>query len=72
MGGIEDFYENKHKNSDLLAVNFTEMSDEEFYGALLEANLTLINNYYEHKCRSVVEVATDLYTNRSSAFRGFR
>ena len=29
-----DFYENKHVNSDLLAVNFTDMSDKEFHKAL--------------------------------------
>ena len=37
----QDFYENKHINSDLLAVNFTDMSDEEFHKSLFEANSAL-------------------------------
>src|SRR3990170_562092 len=27
----EDFYENKHVNSDLVAINFTDLSDDEFH-----------------------------------------
>ena len=34
----EDFYEHKHLNSDLLAVNITQYSDEEIYDALYKAN----------------------------------
>ena len=44
---VADFYENKHVNSDLLAANFTELSDEEFYESLTQANTALLTNYYD-------------------------
>jgi radical SAM superfamily enzyme YgiQ (UPF0313 family) len=68
----EDFYEKKHLNSDLLAVNFTDMSDEEFHQALLEANTRLIENYFRNKSAQVVQAARDLYLKRNVNFRGFR
>jgi len=68
----EDFYENKHVNSDLLSVNFTEMSDEEFHSALFEANSILIENYFKEKAISVRNGAKDLYFNFNLNFRGFR
>ena len=45
----EDFYENKHLNSDLVAVNFTDMNDDEIHRSLCEANTRLLTNYYK-KC----------------------
>ena len=69
---VEDFYENKHLNSDLLSVNFTELSDEEFYISLMEANKRLINNYYEKKTKSSLIQAENLYLERDINFRGFR
>lgn len=72
LGGVEDFYENRHVNSDLLSVNFTDLTDEEFHEALLEANRELIGSYYAHKCRETVAAAEDLYRNRNASFRGFR
>jgi len=68
----EDFYENKHINSDLLSVNFTELTDGEFYSNMLDANNKLINNYYKKKIGSVLEQTKDLYINRNANFRGFR
>lgn len=68
----EDFYENKHTNSDLLTVNFTDMSDEEFYQCLLEANTTLLKYYYQKKLESVLSQTQKLYLTRDSSFRGFR
>jgi radical SAM superfamily enzyme YgiQ (UPF0313 family) len=68
----EDFYENKHLNSDLLAVNFTEMSDEEFHEALFEANSRLIRNYHERALSSTIQRARKLYLEKDSSFRGFR
>jgi len=68
----EDFYENKHVNSDLVSVNFTDMSDEEFHEALLEANTRLIQNYFQNKMKLVLQQASDLYLNRNVNFRGFR
>jgi anaerobic magnesium-protoporphyrin IX monomethyl ester cyclase len=68
----EDFYINKHKNSDLLAINFTELSDDEFHQALHDANLQLINNYIEQSKDSYREQLADLYLNQNVNFRGFR
>ncbi len=68
----EDFYENKHVNSDLLAVNFTELSEDEFYECLLGANATLIKNYFNKKLSGVLEQAKKLYLGKNSSFRGFR
>lgn len=67
-----DFYENKHTNSDLLSVNFTDLTDEEFYRVLFEANKALLENYYQHLSASMVGVAERLYFQRDASFRGFR
>lgn len=68
----EDFYENKHINSDLLAVNFTDMSDDEFHRCLLEANTKLITNYYQKKLADAIEQVNRLYLQKDASFRGFR
>jgi radical SAM superfamily enzyme YgiQ (UPF0313 family) len=68
----EDFYEKKHVNSDLLTVNFTDMTDDEFHQALYEANSKLIDNYFEKKKQSAVQQTKQLYHNKDSTFRGFR
>lgn len=68
----EDFYENKHLNSDLLAVNFTELSDDEFYESLCEANCKLLNNYMEKKVSNMVAMTKKLYFEKDENFRGFR
>jgi radical SAM superfamily enzyme YgiQ (UPF0313 family) len=68
----EDFYENKHTNSDLLSINFTEVTDEEFHKALYEANIKLIENYYSHQATKVRELVQRLYLQKDSSFRGFR
>ena len=67
-----DFYENKHVNSDLLAVNFTQMTDDEFHQALCRANKTLLRNYYKKKLDSIIRQTEDLYLNRNISFRGYR
>ena len=69
---VEDFYEKKHINSDLLSVNFTEMSDDEFHEALWEANMILIDNYYKNQKAKIVNQAQKLYRERDTTFRGFR
>lgn len=69
---VEDFYENKHINSDLLAVNFTEVSDEDFHLALLEANTKLLTNYFNKKLIEIIEQAKKLYLEKGINFRGFR
>jgi len=68
----EDFYENKHVNSDLLSVNFTNMTDDEFHEALYEVNTTLINLYYDNARVKVLETISRLYLERDASFRGFR
>lgn len=67
-----DFYENKHLNSDLLAVNFTELSDEEFYQVLEESNERLICHYFGRKKESLLDQNRRLYRQRDVSFRGFR
>lgn len=69
---VEDFYENKHINSDLLSVNFTDMSDEEFHQCLLEANTELLNNYFDKKLTAQLNQAKKLYLEKNVEFRGFR
>lgn len=68
----EDFYEHKHTNSDLLSVNFTEMSNNEFHQCLLEANKRLIKNYFNIKTSGMIKEAENLYSGENNDFRGFR
>lgn len=67
-----DFYEDKHVNSDILAVNFTELSDDEFTMALWEANDRLIKNYYKNKLALVLDETKKLYGEKDATFRGYR
>lgn len=69
---IEDFYENKHRNSDLLTCNFTDMSDDEFYECLYWANSVLLDNYVDHLREKNKEILKKLYYDKDSSFRGFR
>ena len=68
----EDFYENKHRNSDLLAINYTELSDEEFHRCLLEANSKLITKYFQKKLTFTINATKKLYLSKDINFRGFR
>ena len=72
LEGCEDFYERKHVNSDLLAVNFTEMSDDDFHMALLDANSQLLRNYYARTIDQSIRQLEELYTGHNPDFRGFR
>lgn len=67
-----DFYENKHLNSDLVAINFTGLTDDEFHAALCEANKTLMRKYYDIQICDGIRMAEDLYFNKNVSFRGFR
>lgn len=69
---VEDFYENKHTNSDLMSVNFTDMSDDEYYAALYQANKRLLENYYNAQQQSIEKTLRKLYIERDASFRGFR
>jgi len=67
-----DFYENKHTNSDLLTVNFTDLTDEGFYKALMDANIRLLKNYFEKQKESYINKTKVLYLNKDASFRGYR
>lgn len=69
---IEDFYENKHVNSDLLTCNFTTLTDDEYYDALYWANNILLENYLENTRKANKSCLDRLYIERDSNFRGFR
>lgn len=68
----EDFYVNKHTNSDLLSCNFTDMSDDKFHENLYEANKKLIEHYYVALQNKTLETARKLYFKKDASFRGFR
>lgn len=68
----QDFYERKHLNSDLVSINFTDLTDDEFHQALLDANTRLIEHHFVNKTRQVIQQAQDLYLARNTGFRGFR
>lgn len=67
-----DFYENKHTNSDLIAVNFTKYSDSVVYQKLYEANMRLIKRYLEVQAEGYERVCKSLYYEKNTEFRGFR
>lgn len=69
---IEDFYEHKHTNSDLLTCNFTKLTDDEFYKALDWANGVLLDNYVERQRKANKLCLSDLYEKHNAEFRGFR
>lgn len=69
---VEDFYKHKHINSDLLSVNFTDLSDREFHDLLRKANRMLIANYYLHQVKRDLQITDKLYSEKNSSFRGFR
>jgi anaerobic magnesium-protoporphyrin IX monomethyl ester cyclase len=69
---IEDFYENRCINSDLVSINFTHLTDEEFHMALYDANERIINNFYDKKKEYSKEDMNNLYIKRDTNFHGFR
>nr|WP_284345848.1 radical SAM protein [[Clostridium] colinum] len=68
----EDFYENKHLNSDLISVNLTKHSDDEIYEKLYESNMILIKQYQKFQMEKQQKICKDLYYNKNYKFRGFR
>jgi radical SAM superfamily enzyme YgiQ (UPF0313 family) len=69
---IKDFYEVKHKNSDLLTINFTDMDEETMYSSLYKANCKIIDNYYKKHAKYMKKQAEELYLKGDDSFRGFR
>ena len=71
LKGPEDFFE-KNKNSDALTVNFTNMSDEEFYKVLFEVNKEMSRKYYNKFADDIEEAFKKLYFEGDYSFRGAR
>jgi hypothetical protein len=69
---VKDFYENKHKNSDLLTVNLTNLSNDEYYECLKRANEKLFTNYYKNKLMNTIIQTQHLYNCEDTSFRGYR
>ena len=69
---VADFYEKKHIGSNLLTVNFTNLSDIEYYNNLSSANQILIENYYQKVGQNGVKSAQELYRGKDKNFGGFR
>lgn len=56
----------------MLAVNFTQYTDDEIYDALYRANMKLIHRYQELQMENSERICKDLYYNKNAEFRGFR
>jgi radical SAM superfamily enzyme YgiQ (UPF0313 family) len=69
---IGDFYENKHTNSDLMTCNFTDLTDNEFYKELYNANKVLVYAHLKHQIDSYDTTMQKLYLERDTTFRGYR
>jgi anaerobic magnesium-protoporphyrin IX monomethyl ester cyclase len=68
----EDFYENKHKNSDLITINFMDIPTEEAHKALWRANYRLVQNYFLTRHSEVKDKMYQLYYKGDTSFRGYR
>ena len=68
----EDFYERKHLNSDLIACNFTNLSDDAAHAALAVANKRLIDSYIDAQKRNLHRQTDKLYIEKDIDFRGYR
>jgi anaerobic magnesium-protoporphyrin IX monomethyl ester cyclase len=71
LKGPEDFYE-KHKNLELLTVNFTEIPDDEVHHLLYEANQEIITRYYSHQQEKQIDYFRKVYFEKDFSFRGVR
>jgi radical SAM superfamily enzyme YgiQ (UPF0313 family) len=72
LDGVADFYENEHRNSDLLTVNFMDLTDRQAHAALHEANSTLLDRYVQRWRSSTDDQLRQLYLEQDASFRGFR
>ena len=77
LAGPDDFF-NKFNNSDLLTINFTDMTDDQFYKLLFEANKELILDHCDHTTKNMADANKlindfySLYFEGSTQFRGAR
>lgn len=67
----EDFYA-RYVNSDRMTVNFTGLSDDEFYRLIFEANKTVINNYYGKLGSNAIDGFRRCYFEHDLSYRGVR
>jgi radical SAM superfamily enzyme YgiQ (UPF0313 family) len=72
LEGPEDFYENKHVNSDLVSVNFTDIPIEEMHKALYRVNRDLYVNYQVKRANRIDAHMQRLYFQDGTDFRGYR
>ena len=68
----EEFYEVKHKNSDLISINFMDIPTDHVHLLLYEANGQLIRNYISKRGLIMNQQAERLYVGGDLGFRGFR
>ena len=71
LTGPEDFYD-RHKNVELLTVNFTDIPDDEFHKLLFEVNKEVIEDYYHHMADEATKRFYDVYFKKDVSFRGAR
>lgn len=70
--GPEDFYENKHVNSDLFTVNFMDIPTSRAHNMLYKANKELFKNYLDKHYYSLCHESASFYLGYNKSFRGFR
>lgn len=68
----ENFYEVKHKNSDLISINFMDIPTDEAHRLLWSANRELVDNFYMRRLNETKKSASNLYLHGDVSFRGFR
>jgi len=71
VSGASEFYENLHKNSDLISVNFMDLDIKEAHRALMMANEELVENYMNKRKKEMMDAASAMYL-KGEHFRGFR
>jgi anaerobic magnesium-protoporphyrin IX monomethyl ester cyclase len=68
----EDFYENKHKNSDLITINFMDIPTYLAHESLFRVNKQLVENYYSKRMDKQITSAMKMYLEGDTSFRGYR
>ncbi|HWQ95960.1 MAG TPA: radical SAM protein [Candidatus Methylomirabilis sp.] len=71
LTGPEDFYK-KHKNVELLTVNFTDIPDDDFYKLMFETNKEIITDYYNNMKDETIKHFYDVYFKGDMGYRGAR
>ena len=71
LTGPEDFY-SRHKNVELLTVNFADIPDDEFHKLMFEANSEIIKDYYNHLKDETIEHFYNVYFKGEVSYRGAR